>query len=299
MRTLTQVKSTVLLLVFISYTMLSCFPSNDVDERSKAIERIQDRLSSKDYIESELYKNNHKEITSEVASLMSYLHNKGVVKDRIPSSISNAFESKSSPFRFTSIDETLTLGVDDPTTFDQMVLTATDYYGSTYSYEQVRQSFTNLNSVLLNYPMTYSGGSQFLNDRVMDGTITSHQRDILEAEINALLNSTSEAEVLNIINTVNYEISNSQFTPQEVDQITSINSGILGMTEIMAVAMDQGDYNDHLFHKTGGAGIIAGLALIAIGYILYNVGDYSIGQTIGYVGAAIFTVAFIDGWGQQ
>ena len=299
MRTLIQAKSTFLLLVFISYTMLSCLPSNDVGDRTKTIERIQDRLNSKDYIKPGLYKNQHQDITKEVANVMNFLHGQGIIKDRIPKAIRVAFESKPSPFRFASVNETLTLGVDDPSTFDQMVVTATNYYGGAYTYEEVRASFTSLNSVLLNYPMTYSGGSQFLNDRVADGTISSQQRDVLEAEINALLNATSEAEVLNIINTVNYEVSNSQFSSHEIDQITSINAGVEGMTELVAIAMTQSDENSYLFHKTGGAGIIAGLALIAIGYILYSVGDYGIGETIGYIGAAIFTIAFIDGWGQQ
>src|SRR5690606_9828637 len=167
------------------------------------------------------------------------------------------------------------LGIDDPVTFDEMVSLVTDYHGGAYTYEQVESDFTVLNNLLLSYPATYSGGSQFLADSDSDGTNTVKQHAVLESEINALLNATTEAEILAIINTVSNELYASQFPPNDTEVITRINAGIEEMVDAQIAMIPSTQDNDYMFHKTGGTVALIGLALVAVGYIRYSVSEYN------------------------
>ena len=274
MKNLIQAKSTFLLVVFCSYTVLSCVQENygKTQSTKTAVSNIQKRLAKKDYNSEKNVVNPYQDLKKEMKKATKHLVEKLNQKLHPDLRQSNNYSSREGIFRLASIpvipvniSESLTFGLDNPANVEIAIDEINAYTGGSPSRSEIASIVNTLNNGLLNYPYTNEGANQFLNNYVAAGTLTEAQRQIIQSELYALVNAASSTEIYDIINVVTEEIVSSSMTEEEQYVIHYNNVGIEILIESGAIALLKQNYP---FQNAGGFGFA--IAFVA-GMIVWGV----------------------------
>jgi hypothetical protein len=298
MKNIQQAKARAMLIVFLSYTVLSCVQEQTALKTPayQAIRNIKERIKNKDYRWEAQFINPQQEVRKKVASAISYAQNqfseKGLLKTANTRNYSNVFQQTS--VRLVSVNENSTWGIDDPYSLSVLTDEAIAFFAGSYSANEVTSYITDWNNYLLNYSMDQFGLESMLSDQVASGAITANQKTIMEYTLQGISTSSSTTEIMGVLGIVGQELSNSNLTQEEIDALNTIHAAIEGAIDQGAIAY----LDSPNARKTGAVAAIGGAALLAIGvYALVsgamrdNTESVALGFMGGLLGMAIVVIA--------
>lgn len=269
-----KVKALSLLIVFTSYLALSCVHERNSGRSSidQAALNIATRLQKKDYQVDKQVENPMVDLKKSMREALEFsykLESRG--SHRAGLSQGNKLKRMLVSSRVIALDENATFGVDDPSNVAQILDAANSYFSGSYSVEQINTTFHELNNVLLGYPISQAGVTDFFSDQVALGNLTETQREIMLSELQAIANAQSIGEIQNIVNLVNQELINT--AGPETTELFSINAGIEGAIDSGAIAALDSN------KKFTGAGVIIGAAILCVGIAVMISGGLNQNET--------------------
>lgn len=284
--------SSFFLVIFSAFLTCSCISSAEDEKNEILIDRIQERISTHNYKITNRINSGYSQLrkSSKAATKAFKLKNSYRLKNnyrKVKNSSSGKIFSFVSNPKVSQVKLNETWGLDNPNSIDELTNNLYDYYGGTFSTDQIRLEINSVNSTLTQYSHTYSGANDFFQDQLNSGAITQTQHQLLEIWLNALVSANSVNEAIEITVMVEQEILNSSTNNDLLLQLTSSSLGILD-EEAIALSGE----NEVYFFKTGTVAVVVGVIGMVVCGVMGALSDQNSDQNGGWAFGGVIS-AFV------